>query len=1107
MFTINRTVSQVKLSEDEHFEQDPQPLCNLDVNRGYVLLGEPGMGKTTEFSKEADRAGGLLIPVSHFINRNPESTSQWRNKLLFLDGLDEARTGGGTSRDVISKVVAHIEALGIPRFCLSCRSSSWLGVHDHDELLSLLPDTTIPVFQLNPLSYNDAKEIIKNYRNDPEHFIQQAHQYDMEAFLWNPQLLSILLESVRIGGWSENLTQIFENACMGLLNEPNSESDLHSSLDLLSPQNHSLLHAAGLLSALLLIAHKGGCSLDDPEDFEFLSLQDIKGENHLTLRSILDSEFFKGNHTSRIYRHRLLAEFLAARYLHEKIEDGLSVQRTIALLMGQDGNLFPDLRGVTAWLASLNPIARPILIQSDPVAMAFDGDASNLSIDERRKLLLCLENKVDFPFIWSTSPSPGGLADGQGIALIEELTSSPIHSNNKQSWGEPLSNHDLEQTERVSSDLRQRNRRRVSHSSPPKREDSEWKRNHEKHQAFFHERRKKELERIRQHKSELAKGRCSPALLDQLARIYFSISSKQDNHPRNQLISYMDGDESLVRATLSGFRNLLDRDDLPDLDQIAELHETNQRSYFARPFLAGILEQEYEAGTALNRLNEKGLRRALGFFLVTDISHRPPWLEHALKCAPEAIADALVAIHNACVRAKLSPNEYLLKLVNDPTYAPVAQLAVNRMFTAFPTRCSGSQLDSLRMVLWSAALAGSISKAELHKIVLKRLKRKKMDIRQRAYWLCAGLFVARDQCLPLLVDFLSLKGEIRIRHIFDFLVMSGTREFIFKNMTGWKPEELFSIIQAIGKQGQSYVFQDGPYLLGNNQKPRDALSPITPWVEELGKRSDDKAMSALALLTTDPDLAIWKQELQQAQKAQAFRYRMNMRPSLGVEQIQRTLKNGPPANAADLFGLITDILEEISHRIRNEQTDDWLQYWYCDPKTKKPVHPRSGNECRDALLLNLQEILHRYDIDAQPEGQYSENKRANIRLSYKSHIEVPIEIRKNSHSKIWHGISKRLVPKYTRDPNTDSYGVYLVLWFGANEKYMKMLSAHGGVPSKPEELKSMLAEQLHPSLKKRVRIAIIDVSLRGRYAEDENNLFESDCKLLSSFSDPACIPS
>ena len=1404
-FIADRTVTQIKPNEDGDFKQEPRPLSGFDSEYGYVLLGEPGMGKTTEFSKEADRVDGLLIPVQRFINRDPKNHPEWREKPLFLDGLDEARAGGAP-RDVIHKIVSQLEALGVPQFRLSCRSSGWLGINDLNELSSFSSTDTIPVLQLKPLDYDDIREIVSSYREDADIFIQHAMQYGMEAFLWNPQLLNVLLKSMITDGWPNSPNKIFENACKELVKERNLE---YRPTHLFTPLPHSnaILRSVGQLSVLMLISNKTGWSVDETEDSEILSLRDVETQDSLTLRTALNSALFEGSPAYRTPIHRLFAEFLSARYLDEKIRDGLSVRRVFALLMGHDGIPFPDLRGLTAWLAALNTEARQDLILTDPVAIAFNGDASGFSAEERQKLLENLERKIDFTYTWPSAAALGILAGNQGRSLIWGLTDSPIRSNRRQTlvyqllrgvyqmhhsasmneqalldqqlkneynkllqiiydhswngsvrrqalrvlnrmltdtpgrgeilrgilkdlvknelldekpslremvleflypgelqpskvwdylptgpiedylpaspnfwmdlvtrsneeqikelinslcnqapevipqlarynladtvlkllarglelsgdelefpelyrwfelvelddhssnlisaessvdfigqhdreasgkihnwlgqrkekqyaliehdlitqkskivndhtvglkfvgantpagfrswciaraaelwdtypmvakrlaewsvliregWGDPLSDNKVEQALSGISSLCEWNRGRLRDKNQHERKEAEHRERRAERQAALQERRRIELEPVRQQKIELAKGRCSPVLLDRLARIYFSGSIFQDNHPRASLESYMNGDQRLAQATREEFRSLLDRDDLPDLEQIAKLHENNQRSYFALPFLAGMQEVEYETGMILSHLNDQEIRRFLGFYLVIDISHLhnwtgnnansncpKTWFEQALKQYPEAVADSLVAIHNACVLTKLLPNEYLYKMAYDREYFRVAQLAVDRMFTVFPTRCSGYQLDSLRIVLWSVILSGSMTTEDLQKVVLKRLNRKNMDTGQKAYWLCAGLSVARDHCLPLLVDFLSSGREPRIRHVFDFLITSGSREFIFRDMSDWQPEELSLLIQALGKRGQSLVFQEGPYVLGNGM--RDNLSSLTPWIEELGRRSDDNAAEALALLVDDPDLTIWRQEIRQAQEAQAWNSRAAKRPDLSIVQIQETLQNGPPASASDLAALTTDVLEGLADRIRNGQTNDWRQYWHRDQKTGKPIEPQHENDCRDALLSDLKAVLRQHDIDAQPEGTYADEKRADIRVSYGSDLSVPIEIKKNSHRKIWHGISEQLIPKYTRDPNADGHGIYLVFWFGAD--YMKSLPSGGGIPNKPEELKSMLEIQLDPMLNKRIHIVVIDVSLGGKYAADEDSLLKSDARLFSS---------
>ncbi len=128
------------------------------------------------------------------------------------------------------------------------------------------------------------------------------------------------------------------------------------------------------------------------------------------------------------------------------------------------------------------------------------------------------------------------------------------------------------------------------------------------------------------------------------------------------------------------------------------------------------------------------------------------------------------------------------------------------------------------------------------------------------------------------------------------------------------------------------------------------------------------------------------------------------------------------------------------------------------------------------MLSDLKRMLKPYQIDAQPEGQYADDKRADIRICYGSNLAIPIEIKKNSSRDLWRGITEQLVPKYTRDPKADGNGIYLVFWFGAEQKYMRIAPSEGGVPAKPEDLKRLLERGLRPTLKNKIHVVVVDVS-------------------------------
>lgn len=1396
---VKRTVRLITPKNDRRFGEEDLSLSDFESDRGYVLLGEPGMGKSTEFREEAKRIGTIKpIPARHFIRRRPENCPEWQKGPLFIDGLDEVRAGGGNPKEVVDQIIKQLEDLTLPQFRLSCRSGSWLGIGDQEELNILSNSDAIPVLQLNPLTHQNIQEILSQRGLEGEKFIHHAHKHNLKAFLFNPQLLNVLLQSWRTNNWPYTPCEAFENACRELIREHNQQHLDARSFDL-QPSLEEILNAAGELSALMLIAGKSGWTATFTDDTEILSLSDVKNPNRL---AAFDSAIFTDRRENRTPIHRLIAEYLGARYLDGKIRDGLSVRRILTLLVGYDGIPLPDLRGLAGWLAAFNCRARETLIHTDPIAVAFNGDASSFNSKERRQLLENLEHSIDLQYTWPSKAALGALAGRQGMSVIWKLANSPIRSKNRQilvymlllgisqvnatthvetkhsskthldedcenllkiihdrswkskvrcealraidtlqtnsrdrgirlrglikdldanrlsdhsnelrgtiltllypgelwpgelwdhlatdnatyrygaylrfwdtlversqrkqveelldslcdrasevmpklanqrladnvlpllargldlfgdnlriqklyrwfelvefdvfshqliptvssnqssimhnhpanaairdwlrqhketqhaliekgllihkskigsellsktvglkfvgkdaspgfrswclaraielcgsqnkvaqelagwstrteeAWGEPLPDDEVTQKVSRVPGLREWNEQRLQNKIQANLKEAEKKKKLADSSPFhFQNQRQRDLEYIEEHKAELAEGRCIPKMLHELASLYFYGFIEKDGHPEARLLSYLNGDQSLVQAALAGFRSLLDRDDLPDLEQIAGFYERGTYSYFALPFLAGMYESD--ADDILSRQSEKEKRRALGFYLVTDLPHQqhvpftnpprksnlPTWYEKALDSYPEAMADSLVAIHNAGVRSKTLPNELLFKIAFDEAYASVAKLSVKRMFTVFPTRCSKRQLEFLRIVLWSALLARGMSTEALREITLRRLKRKRMDPGQRAQWLCAGLFVAKGTCLPLLAEFLAHGGETRIRHIIDFLLPTGYKRSGLLNVNDWNSEEIASLIRILGKQIQPPITMERAGFLSTKQIIGRHFESLAPsWIGVLSKRADDDSVRAMNMLASDPNLSAWEPILLRAQEDQIRLRRLAKRPDLSIEKIQQALQNGSPVSSADLTSLTVDALEELANCIRDEATSDWRQYWHWDQKTGQPKAPQHEDECRNRLLSDLSKILGRdYQIDAHAEGRYADDRRADIRVSYGANLAIPIEIKKNSHRELWRGITEQLVPKYTRDPKADGYGIYLVFWFGSDRKYMRIVSPHGGIPKKPEELRALLRKGLDPIQKNRIYIVVIDVSPRGRYAEE-----------------------
>ena len=137
------------------------PLAEFRSERAYVLLGDPGAGKTEAFRTESRAVpGSIRVPARRFISRSLDRHPEWRAKTLFIDGLDEVRAGRPDARRPMDLILERLEDLGSPNFRLSCRAADWLGRNDLQEIVSTAGYGDVRVLHLEPLRGEDILRIL-----------------------------------------------------------------------------------------------------------------------------------------------------------------------------------------------------------------------------------------------------------------------------------------------------------------------------------------------------------------------------------------------------------------------------------------------------------------------------------------------------------------------------------------------------------------------------------------------------------------------------------------------------------------------------------------------------------------------------------------------------------------------------------------------------------------------------------------------------------------------------------------------------------------------------------------------------------------------------------
>ena len=441
---VSRTCTEIPAGEEERHqpgERQSRPLEEFRDTPAYVLLGDPGAGKTTSFEAECEALGEQAhwppITADEFLSYHVSNLPpEWREKTLFIDGLDEVRAGAQGASE-FREIRKLLRALGKPRFRLSCREADWLGENDRQHLESVSPDSQVKVLRLDPLTDADIASILEGRRDlaGGREFIKEARERGVEGLLTNPLTLDLLAAAVARGDeWPQSRMQTFEMACRKMVREHNAgRQAAQESGSPLGPDQ--LLDAAGRLCALQLISGGAGYALRGEPDEEYPAL-DQCDYNRQALRSALSTKLFKGVSSNRFTPiHRHVAEFLGARYLAGVIQDGLPARRVIALMSGEDGTVVTEMRGLSAWLAAHSREARADLIERDPIGVGLYGDVGEFLLEEKRALLESLNREgMRLGALGSSAAAFGALATPEFEPVLREILKDSDGSKNHQAF-------------------------------------------------------------------------------------------------------------------------------------------------------------------------------------------------------------------------------------------------------------------------------------------------------------------------------------------------------------------------------------------------------------------------------------------------------------------------------------------------------------------------------------------------------------------------------------------------------------------------------------------------------------------------------------------------
>lgn len=402
-------------------EGGPQPLSYYYSHPAIVVLGDPGSGKTTCFSQSATtEVNAVCVSIRDFLTLQ---AYRWEGKTLYLDGLDEQRTKSEDGRGILDLIRRKLDQLKLPHFRLSCRAADWYGESEAERLRVVSPNGKVLVLRLEPLSDSDIINIAGDKLPNPADFLVQAKRRGIDPLLRNPQTLQLILAEVQDGVWPATRADLFQKACIRLLQETNPE---HTQAQAGYVPMDRLLTAAGYLSVVHICGGTKGHALNSQDaDEAFPYIGELYGDQE-DLFSAVRRRAFRGDGPGRVTPiHRTVAEYLSGYFLACRLRAGLPLKRILSLLTGYDGGILAELRGIYAWLACLCEEEAATLIRRDPLGLVLYGDASKLSTCGKRMLIddlrdLAIENPGFRVENWSAEPF-GALASPDMVPVFKKI--------------------------------------------------------------------------------------------------------------------------------------------------------------------------------------------------------------------------------------------------------------------------------------------------------------------------------------------------------------------------------------------------------------------------------------------------------------------------------------------------------------------------------------------------------------------------------------------------------------------------------------------------------------------------------------------------------------
>jgi len=403
--------------------------AEIDERACLVLIGEPGLGKTTALQRAAaqvrkDPGTGedevLFVDLSasaeeSVLRSRIFEAPEWKRWLtgnhrlhLFLDTLDFALLRIETIGELLEDGLSHapVERLALR---LTCRTAdryreleTWLQRHFGPDQFGR--------YALLPFTRADVRDAASARGLDPDAFLRSVIDKQLQPLAMIPGTLNMLLDiACEYGELPDSRAEVYQQASELLCREP-AERRSRSRAGPPALTASKRFAVAERIAGLMLLAAQAAIATSEQACAPGIAKQAVfvGGEetdrligapthfavDQQAVRDTLGTGLFAGTRDGLLnFRHKTYGEFLCARWL---ADGALSDEQIDDLLFSDHGGrmrVIPQLREVASWLTALSSDFAARLLRREP-AVLVRADPASVPGNDRAAIVTALLSSI-----------------------------------------------------------------------------------------------------------------------------------------------------------------------------------------------------------------------------------------------------------------------------------------------------------------------------------------------------------------------------------------------------------------------------------------------------------------------------------------------------------------------------------------------------------------------------------------------------------------------------------------------------------------------------------------------------------------------------------------